>query len=333
MNLGVSDPKAKNVFRDPKIACDMLNGGLCHGIPYFRWENMERLPETSEIVYKDGEGREKSTEQTPDVVFCYHDEDSDIVVTFQNQKEMSLLMPVREGLSAFLLYYRQVKERRSDSRREKRLKKGAEYLSGIRESDRFSPVISVVFYYGEKEWSGAKELHEMLDFPAGIPGLKCFCPNYKINLIHSGNVNPNDFQTSLRQVFELLPHVKSKKEMMAYIKNNPGHFQNLDEEGCDMLETFLGFHILNDDTRKKYRTQKGGYNVCTALKELERDSERRGKKQGIAIGEKRGRKQASDAMLMLVNSMIKNGEAEKVELIQSDLKLRRKMLEKYQISL
>lgn len=37
-----------------------------------------------------------------------------------------------------------------------------EYLSRMKKTDRFVPVISAVVYYGEKPWDGPTTLHEML---------------------------------------------------------------------------------------------------------------------------------------------------------------------------
>lgn len=37
-----------------------------------------------------------------------------------------------------------------------------EYLSRMKRTDRFVPVISAVVYYGEKPWDGPTTLHEML---------------------------------------------------------------------------------------------------------------------------------------------------------------------------
>lgn len=323
--MGVNDPKGKKIIRDPRIACDMLNGGICHGVPYFKEENMERLPETSDIVYMDGTGREKSKEQTPDVVFCYHGRDRNILIAFQNQKNMSLIMPVRESLSASLLYERQIQERKTELKNQKVLGKGAEFLSGVKAADRFSPVLCIVFYYGEEPWGGAVRLHEMLDFPEDFPELEEFCPDFKINVIHGGNVEPKHFRTGLRQLFELLPYAADQKSMMAYVRKNPSHFDNLDEESCDIMAAFLGCNALGEEKRQAYLNQKGGYDMCTALEDL--------KKEGIEIGEKRGIRKASEAILTLVNCMLTGEDASKIPQLQKDLELRQEMMAKYQVQL
>ena len=40
-----------------------------------------------------------------------------------------------------------------------------EYLSRMKRTDRFSPVVTVVVYYSENPWDGATTLHEMLRIP------------------------------------------------------------------------------------------------------------------------------------------------------------------------
>lgn len=44
-----------------------------------------------------------------------------------------------------------------------------EFLSGLKYSDRFHPIITIVFYYGEKKWNGPTSLSDMMvDMPAEI---------------------------------------------------------------------------------------------------------------------------------------------------------------------
>ena len=69
--------------------------------------------------------------------------------------------------------------------------------------------------------------------------------------------------------------------------------------------------------------------MCTALEDLRQE----GVQEGIDIGEERGVHKASEAILTLVNRMLGSEDAGKIPLIQGDLELRQKMMEKYQVSL
>lgn len=39
-------------------------------------------------------------------------------------------------------------------------------MSRIRKEDRLHPVITLIVYWGEDKWQGAKSLHDILDFGA-----------------------------------------------------------------------------------------------------------------------------------------------------------------------
>ena len=58
-----------------------------------------------------------------------------------------------------------------------------EYLSRMRRTDKFVPVISVVIYYGEKPWDGPTTLHGMLDIPKELTQ---YVNDYKILLVEAG---------------------------------------------------------------------------------------------------------------------------------------------------
>lgn len=57
-----------------------------------------------------------------------------------------------------------------------------EYLSRMKKTDKFIPVITVVVYYGEKAWDGAKSLHEMLDIPKEM---EQYVNDYKMLLVEA----------------------------------------------------------------------------------------------------------------------------------------------------
>lgn len=61
-----------------------------------------------------------------------------------------------------------------------------EYLSGMKEADKFTTVITVVVYYGEKAWDGATTLHEMLNVPKEMSR---FVNDYKMLLVEARKNN------------------------------------------------------------------------------------------------------------------------------------------------
>ena len=61
-----------------------------------------------------------------------------------------------------------------------------EFLSGMRRTDKLTAVITVVVYYGEREWDRATTLHEMLSIPKKM--IK-FVNDYKILLVEARKNN------------------------------------------------------------------------------------------------------------------------------------------------
>lgn len=97
----------------------------------------------------------------------------------------------------------------------------AEYLSRMRRTDRFAPVVTVVIYYGEKPWDGAVSLHEMLDIPEEM---KLYVNDYKIILVEAGrndlvfhNVNNRDLFYLFKLMMDKnIPQVEKKKRFQEY---------------------------------------------------------------------------------------------------------------------
>jgi hypothetical protein len=88
-------------------------------------------------------------------------------------------MPLRKLLYDGLSYQKQC-DRIAEEHREKKDLNSREFLSHIGKNDRLQPVITIVIYYGEDVWDGAKSLYDMLDIPERM---KPFVSDYKMNLI------------------------------------------------------------------------------------------------------------------------------------------------------
>jgi hypothetical protein len=76
-----------------------------------------------------------------------------------------------------------------------------EYLSRMKSTDKFVPVVTLVVYYGEKPWDGALSLHDMLDIPKGM---EQFVNDYKIILIEARDNNLKFHNVNNRDLFEML---------------------------------------------------------------------------------------------------------------------------------
>lgn len=80
-------------------------------------------------------------------------------------------------------------------------------MSGLKKADRLMPVITLVVYFGDKDWDGAKSIHEMLS--VDDDELLSYVPNYKINLIEPAKISDEDydkFKTDVGSVLQFIKH-------------------------------------------------------------------------------------------------------------------------------
>lgn len=61
-------------------------------------------------------------------------------------------------------------------------KENNEYLSGMKKTDKFIPVITLVVYYGEEKWDAAISLHELLEFGDDDERVQSLVENYRIHV-------------------------------------------------------------------------------------------------------------------------------------------------------
>ena len=164
----------------------------------------------------------------------------------------------------------------------KDLKESAEFLSGLKKMDLLSPVLNIVFYYGEEDWDGSLDLHGLL----GIDGKDCqmlkkYVPNYRINLIDPKKLeNLECFQTDLQIIFDMLKYRKNKEDMKDYVLNHNSYFAQIDQDSYNAVRTMLG----SAQHLKASITEKGGtITICKALDDLYQEGIGKGLEKGIKV--------------------------------------------------
>ena len=157
------DAPVKRQMQKPHIFCDFVNGVLFQGEQRLKPEMLTRLPEGTVLALEGKEGEVLSLERVRDVIFeaalprrkrlIFR-----IILGEENQSFVDYGMVIREMGYEAGGYGEQLKARRQKNRKEKDLKPGDEFLSGIKKEERFVPIVNFVFYYGEKEWDGKTRL-------------------------------------------------------------------------------------------------------------------------------------------------------------------------------
>ena len=145
---------------------------------------------------------------------------------------------------------------------------------------RLKPVITLVIFYSDKEWTGPRDLYSM--FEPFDEKLKEFVPNYKLNIIEPFKMAEEDLSKldhNLAGLFELIKKSNNKDEFSESLFNK---YQDLNPEIYELLNVVLnaGLEINESD---------GKINMCKAIDDMRKESKAEGKAEGIAEGEARGK--------------------------------------------
>lgn len=146
-----------------------------------------------------------------------------------------------------------------------------EFLSRMKKTDKFIPVITVVVYYGEKEWDGAKSLHEMLNIPEKMTK---YVNDYKMLLVEAKENNLVLHNLNNRDLFSLLeilldteiPKNKVKEKAIQYCEEHNTE-KTVIMTVAGATNTKLDYDALS----------KGDGRMCTVFDEIAKEGEVRGR--------------------------------------------------------
>ncbi len=322
------DITQKNFFEDAGRFADFMNAVCFHGRQILKPEELE----SSNISML------KADEQAVLERFCdvikKQTKDGAVyaIYVLENQETVDYGMLVRVMLEESLAYDKQVKEigkRNRDAFRKKSKEESAkaifceeesvgedkreglaagEFLYGFRKTDRLIPIYTIVVYWGEKEWDGAKSLRELIDLPIEDGELRQEMlkriPDYRIQVYDlNKETDFTAFQTSLKTVFEFYSTRKNKDELRNYMNTHREEVEELDCESKFFLATMLGQKKLRKKLLKK-ETKKEEGSMCKAIDDMIEE----GIQQGIEKGRAEGRAEAEQMIFELKEELEKEKE-------------------------
>lgn len=287
--MGKKDITLKDYFSDCRRYADLLNGSIFCGRQMIK---PEELRDADTVQSKSD--NQAVLERTNDISMKQIKDGSIFAVwVVANQENIDYSMPVRIMLQEALAYDRQVKEvRRENQRQQKKRKQGmeelytdmfadsGEFLSGIKKEDRLYPVVTLVVYWGEGEWQGAKSLHDIICFgedKSFADALKAHVPEYPLHFLNlSKEHDYQNFQSEIRMLFELYDRRNNKTSFYSYLKNHD-ECRQIDEETVWALSKML--NINAEKLKNKAVQEEGVSDMCRAIEELIED----GKLEGDAV--------------------------------------------------
>lgn len=194
----------------------------------------------------------------------------------ENQSEVHYAMPVRNMLYDSLNYSGQVNRIEKNHKKCKDKLSSAEYLSGVTKSDKITPVITLVLYWGNEAWDDPKSLYEM--FKETDLDILRYVNDYHINLIEPKDIKDfSKFRTELGKVLEFINASDSLAKMKEILENNHEYYLHMDLESARMIETFGKAKI----DMKQYEKNKEEVDMCKAIEDMILEGKQEGIQEGI----------------------------------------------------
>ena len=152
------------------------------------------------------------------------------------------------------------------------------------DTDKFLPVITLVLYYGEKDWDGPRSLYDMLVIPDRI---KRFVGNYPINIIQMKDNDllfHNQYNVDLFTVMSIV--YNTEKTMNQKIEELRQYESDrlIDEKVIDVIVATTNLKV----NKKKVGEQK----LCTFWDEVMEYGKNEGKIEGKNEGLIEGKREA-----------------------------------------
>ncbi len=198
---------------------------------------------------------------------------------------------------------------------------GKDYFA---EWERFAELLNFTFYEGKKvvqkedlsrvvrvypslrgtgHFEGRKRLLELFDVPVKTAAmLKGKIPDYDFPLLEADYINPDYFQTDLKEFFQAMQCRGNKEKLNALFHSES--FLRLKEDAARAIAAHLGWKRLTIKAAK----EKEGFVLCKALEELMEDARTAGRREGQASGMSKGeRKGKKEERISIIRNMQREG--------------------------
>lgn len=229
--MGRGNAAVKQWLSNRKRYADLFNGIVFQGEQIIMPDDLEPTETENDILLTDKKGKVREVQRHRDIIMKWKKGIKLVLLACENQEKIHYAMPVRSMLYDSLSYTEQIRYLHELHKNDDNTITKEEFLSKFRKTDRLSPVITIVLYYGEKEWDASIDLyglfHEERLFRENVK-LQQFVPNYKINLVEPGKMDSMDlFRSDLQEIFGMLKYRSNKNELLKYVKDKEEYFQKL----------------------------------------------------------------------------------------------------------
>ncbi len=267
------DTVLKNYWSDNEQFADIFNAVLFEGKQVIRPEELEDVDteESSVLEHKDYAESIRASRDNIKVSKKSTAYGVELVMLgMESQRHVHYAMPMRVMGYDYGTYKKQYDSNAKKYQTVKGLEDD-EYLSRMKKTDRFMPVITMVVYYGEKPWDGAVSLHGMLNIPEEM---RAFVNDYKLLLVEARenslmlhNVKNVAFFNMMKLILDKsLPRDEAREKVIDYAREH-----RVDKS---VIMTVAG--ATNCMIDYNALTKKGDFDMCTLFEEIAKENEAKG---------------------------------------------------------
>ncbi len=279
----------KEFWRNNERFADLFNAVLFNGKCIIKADELMEIDTDVSGTIKIHEYKE-TLKRTRDVVKKYYNGVEFNILGLEMQEKIHLAMPLRTMVYDALGYIKEYNDFKNTNKTKNinnvekhHTKSSEEFLSGLNYSDRFHPIITIVFYYGEKRWDGPISLSDMMVNMSDE--IKKMFNDYRINLVQISDAKDYNFNNDeVKALFDIMRSIYNND--FANISDNYSE-KSLSAELIDMISEMTGTSeltkIINYDKK-----DKEDVHMWKAMKDF-RDS---GVQEGLLKGRCEGQEQA-----------------------------------------
>ena len=270
------------------VFADICNVAVFGGKEVLKEEDLVPLPTESYTRNTDGTTRQgfRDVRKADRRNGRYH-----LIIGLENQTGVDYTMPERVMGYEYASYEEQIKVLMAKNRTEKK----PAVTKRLHEEQRLAPVVTTVIYWGEKEWTGPRCLHDMLEFPPEMEKeIRPFVADYPIHLLEMAAL-PEEVRSSFQSDFRILAEYAASRENAEKWERFMETYQKAIVHPEELLDTLSA---LSGDSRytevkekvieKECGEEKGEVRMCEVAEKLEQRGIQKGIQQGIQQGIQEG---------------------------------------------
>ena len=337
--MGEIDIYLKNFIKIDSVFAQLFNQGVFGGKCLIDPDKLQEQDSVSQETVKIAKDQLKSLERLRDVqkIAKVFDEQIkfQIILGVENQSGVNYYMPVRCMELDALTYTYQCRKISEKAKEKKNLKK---YADGVPKGTKIIPVVTLVFYYGNKVWDGPLSVYDMLDISDDVKEkMKSVIPDYPMKLIdvkHMSDEEIADFSGDLKAFLLMLRKRYNPKQLTSIVARHRETWYTVsaikgDKRYIEYINTVSDEELeggISMDATLDYIEARG---KAKGRREGRQEGRREGRQEGRREGRQEGKAEGINKVNQLVVSLSKDGRTNDIVKAAKDRKYQEQLFIEY----